>query len=91
MKLHKPEEVETFTVQVTEIRYPKLFAAMVDEQVLSGLSVAEARREVEGRKVELELYYSPGLALFGLESEALELGANVIDPFSGNPIEASDE
>lgn len=84
IKFHDPDIIESFMVQITEAKYPQAFERMVDNLVNSGLPLDEAKKAIEGIEVEMELYYSPNLGLFSIESEPIECGANIVDPYTGD-------
>jgi hypothetical protein len=84
MKLHTAEDVEQISFAITEKEFPKLFAGRLADLMNGGGMAEEDAREhlAEHNMVHLEVYFSPGLAVFGLEAEALEFGAKAVDPFT---------
>jgi hypothetical protein len=76
---------------LTKEKFPKAFAAKVDELIEEGVCATkeEAESVIADMEIELELYYEKGYGLFAVESEAVNSGT-VFSPYSGEEGEAAD-
>lgn len=93
-KLNNAQQYEKLcNVKLDKEKYPIAYGRRVDELV--SLGVAKTREEAEeivaGEEVELELYYSPNYGLFAVDSTAVEDGATIYDPYSGEVWSEFDE
>ena len=82
IKKYDADLIETINVRITEKSHPQVFAKKLEELILSGLSETDAKEFIETSEFELELYYSPNLGMFAIESEAVEFG-EIVDPYTG--------
>jgi hypothetical protein len=91
VKLHEPDEAEVIHFIIDPVKHPKLYTAKKDEMKESGMSEEEAVSLLATFVVELEVYNSPGMAIFAIEADAIDGGCNVVDPFTGWKCKASKE
>lgn len=79
-------------VYLTEEKFPKVYAAKFEELVKrSGMTEDEARSYLLQAPIELELYYSPDCGCFAVETDAIDGGATIYDPYTGTECEPFDE
>lgn len=92
MKKNSAENYESILIKLSEEKFPIAFNAKVEELVSTGAfdSEEEAKAYVRTTPIELELYYSPNLGLFGVESDAVEC-TEIYDPYTGEVMEECDE
>lgn len=91
-KLNNSNEYEHLcNVKLTKEKFPKAFAAKVDELIEEGVCTTkeEAEAIIADMEIELEIYYEKGYGLFAVESEAVNSGT-VFSPYSGEEGEAAD-
>ena len=86
IKKYNSDSIESIKIKINEEDHPQVFKAKVDELVSSGLGVAMAKTAVRDMEFDVELYYSPGLGMFGVEAEAVEC-ADLVDPYTGDLLE----
>ena len=93
IKLNNGDNYEHLcNVQLTEEKFPKGYAAKLDELVnRSGMDEKEVRDFLNAVPIELELYYSPDFGCFAVETEAVDNGARIFDPYTGEECEPADE
>lgn len=93
MKKNNAEEMESIMVQLTEEKTPIAFNRKVKELLDQGAfeSEEDAKAWVYQNPIELELYYSIDCGLFGVESDAIENGADIYDPYTAEMLEDFDE
>ena len=92
-KLNNSNEYEHLcNVKLTKEKFPKAFAAKVDELIEEEVCATkeEAESVIADMEIELEIYYEKGYGLFAVESEAVNSGT-VFSPYSGEEGEAADE
>lgn len=82
IKKYDTELIDSINVRITETSHPQVFKQKLVEMVKSGLSEADAKVWISQTEFELELYYSPDLGMFAVESEAVE-NADIFDPYTG--------
>lgn len=91
IKLNNEDSYERLcNVKLTKDKFPLAFEAKVNELTMSGLSREEAERAVPNMEIELEVYYSPNLGLFAVETDAVDNGATIYDPYTGEQCEPYD-
>lgn len=92
-RVNKPEDCETIEVTITENKYPILFKKKVQELVEDcGMTEEDARNEVEGMTIVLELMYSISSGLYAVESDAVESCASTLfNPYTGENLIDWDE
>jgi hypothetical protein len=93
IKLNNGDNYEHLcNVHLTEEKFPKVYAAKLDELVnRSGMTKDEAKAFLRSVPIELELYYSPDCGCFAVETEAVDNGAIIFDPYTGEECEPADE
>lgn len=82
IKKYDTEFIDTINVRISETSHPQVFEKKLAEMVKSGLSEADAKVWISQTEFELELYYSPDLGMFAVESEAVE-NCDIFDPYTG--------
>ena len=72
-------------------RFPKAFAAKVEELLEEGVCSTEEEAEsvVEDMEFELEIYYEKGTGLFAVESDAVESGT-IYSPYTAELCEEAE-
>ena len=91
-KLNNSNEYEHLcNVTLTKEKFPKAFAAKVDELIEEGVCTTkeEAEAVIADMEIELEIYYEKGYGLFAVDSEAVNSGT-IFSPYSGAEGEAAD-
>lgn len=79
-------------VRLTEEKFPRAYAAKLDELVnRSGMDEKKARDFLNAMPIELGLYYSPDFGCFAVETDAVDNGARIFDPYTGEECEPIDE
>ena len=78
-------------VHITEDKFPKVYTAKLAELVRNGMSEDDAKKYLHAVPIELELYYSPDNGCFAVETDAVDGGATIFDPYTGEECEPSDE
>lgn len=92
VKLNGENDLETLCkVKLSKDKYPKVYEAKVQELMNEGISREEAEQALTTMEFELELYYSPSNGMFAVESDAIECGATIYDPYTGEECEPYDE
>lgn len=83
VKLNNGDNYEhLLNVRLTENKFPIAYKAKLNELIENGLSEEEAREYLDNSTIELELYYSPNNGLFAVETDAIECGATIYDPYT---------
>ena len=91
-KLNNSNEYEHLcNVKLTKEKFPKAFAAKVEELIEEGVCASEEEAEavIADMEIELELYYEKGYGLFAVESEAVNSGT-IFSPYSCEEGKAAD-
>ena len=71
-------------VVLDPVQHPIAYKGKLSELMnLSGMSEEEAVYCLRNNPIEMELYYSPNLGLFAVESDAVSNGATIYDPYTG--------
>ena len=78
-------------VKLTKEKFPKVYEAKLNELVSNGLSKEDAEKYLLAQEFELELYYSPDYGMFAVETDAVDGGATIYDPYTGEECESYDE
>lgn len=78
-------------VRLDERKYPLAYAAKLKELVDGGMSEMEAREYISDCDFCLELYYSTGAGMFAVETDAIDNGAVIYDPYTGRECEEADD
>lgn len=88
VKINDANDYESINIVLSEHTYPIMFREKVKELVEEcGMTLEEARNEVEGMVIEVELYYEKGLGMFGIEAEAVEcFGDSLKSPYTGEDL-----
>lgn len=84
VKLNNSDEYESLgVIKLTKERFPKAFAAKVEELLEEKVcsTQEEAEAVVRDMEFELEIYYEKGTGLFAVESEAVESGT-IYSPYT---------
>lgn len=92
VKLNNSDEYEHLcNVTLTKEKFPKAFAAKVEELIEEGVckTKEEAESVVSNMEIELELYYEKGTGLFAVESDAVESGT-IYSPYTAELCEEPD-
>ena len=76
-------------IHLTPIDTPLAYAHRVEDLMIGGMTREAAEREAL-EPCELELYYEPGTALFGVDPGAAESGT-IYSPYTGELCENADE
>ena len=74
-------------VKLTKEKFPKVYEAKLNELVSVGMSKEDAENWLNDAVFELELYYSIGYGMFAVEAEAIDGGATIYDPYTGEECE----
>ena len=90
MKKNSADNYESINVLLSKKKTPIAFGKKVSELVESGLSEKEAEVYVSQTEIEMEFYYSDGLGLFMVESEAVEC-CTIVNPYTGEKLEDNDD
>lgn len=84
IKLNNAVQMEELcSVTITKDKFPIIYEAKVKELKDLGLSDDEIEKYMLTTSISLELYYSPTNGLFAVESDAIECGATIHDPYTG--------
>jgi len=86
MKKNNSDNYESIKFFLNKDKHPIAFAAKLKELVECGMSKEDAESAIPEMEFEMEIYYSDGLGLFMVESEAVE-SCTIIDPYTGNELE----
>lgn len=92
VKLNGCEDYEFLcNVVLDSEKFPKAYSLKMEELVSEcGMSEEEAREYIMSTPIELELYYSPSNGCFAVESDAVEGGCDIYDPYTGEACEGYD-
>lgn len=90
LKKNPAEEYESINIRLDKKKFPKAYAAKVQELVNSGLSTEDAETFIDTTAFEMEVYYSPERGLFLVEAEAVD-ATEIFDPYTGTAMEEADE
>lgn len=82
IKKYGADLIDTIKVRITATSHPQVFNEKLKELLNSGLTEIEAKDFINTSEFELELYYSPDLGMFAVESEAVE-SCELFDPYTG--------
>ena len=74
-------------VKLTKEKFPIAYNAKVEEFVANGMTQDEAEKYLAQSVFELELYYSKDNGCFAVEADAVENGATIYDPYTGEKCE----
>lgn len=89
VKLNNSDQYESVMIHLTPIDTPLAYARRVEDLMTGGMA-REAAEIKALEPYELELYYEPGIALFGVDPGAAESGT-IYSPFTGELREDADE
>lgn len=84
VRLNNSDEYESLgSFKLTKEKFPKAFAAKVEELIEEGVCKTEQEAEaiINDMEFELEVYYEKGCGLFAVESEAVESGT-IYSPYT---------
>ena len=84
VKLNNSDEYESIgAIKLSKEKFPKAFAAKVEELLEEGVCSTEEEAEtlVKDMEFELEIYYEKGTGLFAVESAAVESGT-IYSPYT---------
>lgn len=87
-KLNNSDQYESLMVHLTPQKTPIAYEQRVQDLMMGGMSRQEAGKNAL-KPYELELYYEPGVALFAVDSMAVESGT-IYSPYSGDLCEDAD-
>lgn len=87
-KLNNSGQYESLMVHLTPIATPIAYEHRVQDLMIGGMPRKEAEKEAL-KPYELELYYESGVALFAVDSMAVESGT-MYSPYSGELCEDAD-
>ena len=88
VKLNGHHEYEHLcNVVLSPDKFPIAYNAKLCELINCGLSEEDAKEYIATSKIELELYYSKDYGCFAVESDAVECGATIFDPYTGENFE----
>ena len=92
-KLNSSEKYEHLcNVVLTKEKFPIAYERRVKELVDLGVcNREEAEKIVEDEQIELELYYSVNYGVFAVDASAVEDGADIFDPYTGEKWGETDE
>ena len=72
-------------------KHPIAFKAKIEEMLINGLNEEEALKYIKTTPIELEIYYTPNIGLWAVESDAVD-NIDIHDPYTGELLEdESDE
>lgn len=95
LKLNNAENVEHLcNIRLTKENFPIAFSEKVNElyeDAQGSVSREECETLVENMTFELEIYYHKGYGLFAVESDAIEMGADIFSPYNGEEYEGDDD
>ena len=77
-------------VTLTAEKFPIAFSNKVRELTDCGMTEEDAVRYLRDTPIELELYYSYGYGLFAVETDAIDGGAAIFDPYTGTKCDGYD-
>lgn len=89
VKLNNSNQYESVMIHLTPIDTPLAYAHRVEDLMIGGMTREAAEREAL-EPCELELYYEPGTALFGVDPGAAESGT-IYSPYTGELCENAEE
>lgn len=92
VKLNNSDEYESIgVIKLSKEKFPKAFAAKVEELLEEGVCSTEEEAEalVKDMEFELEIYYEKGAGLFAVESSAVESGT-IYSPYTTELCEDAD-
>lgn len=89
VKLNNSDQYESVMIHLTPIDTPLAYARRVEDLMTGGMA-REAAEIKALEPYELELYYEPGIALFGVDPGAAESGT-IYSPYTGELCENADE
>ena len=92
VKLNNAKDYEHLcNVRLSKEKFPKAYAAKLEELVRYGMTEQEATQWLDESFIELELYYSPDYGCFAVETDAVDNGATIYDPYTGEECEMCEE
>ncbi len=93
MKKNSADNYECITVYLSEDKTPIAFDTKLKELMEQKAfdDEDEAKKWIRNTPFEMEIYYSFGYGLFMVESEAVDGGANIYDPYTTEILEENDE
>ncbi len=86
MRRNNVENYEPLMVYLDPVLNKLSYKQKLSELLGSGMSEQEAK-DVIACGIELELYYSPNLGLFAVESEIIDCSVSVWNPYTGKEME----
>lgn len=92
VKLNNSDEYESLgTIKLTKEKFPKAFAAKVEELLEEKVcsTQEEAEAVIHDMDFELEIYYEKGSGLFAVECEAVESGT-IYSPYTAELCEEAE-
>lgn len=88
IKLNNAETYEHLcNVKLTKEKFPKVYEVKLNELIKNGLPKEEAEEYLMENEFELELYYSVNYGMFAVETDAIDGGATIYDPYTGEECE----
>lgn len=92
VKLNGCNNYESIIVRLSEKETPIAFAHKLNELMSQKCfdNIDEARAWIESTPFEMDVYYEVGKGLFCVESEAVENGADIFSPYTGELCDSSE-
>lgn len=91
-KLNNADNYESIgTIKLTKEQFPVAYNNKLQELIEMGLSEEEAASTIDSYVFELEIYYDKGYGLFAVETDAVDAGADIHSPYTGDLGESADE
>lgn len=88
VKLNNSDQYESVMIHLSPAETPLAYEGRVKDMMIGGMSREEAEKAAL-EPYEMELYYEPGTALFGVDPKAVESGT-VYSPYTGKLCEDKD-
>lgn len=89
VKLNNSDDYESIKVMLTPTETPKVYELRVQDLMTGGMSREDAEEKAK-EPYEMELYYEPGVALFAVDSEAVDSGT-IYSPYTAELCGTADE
>ena len=91
LKLNNSEEYESIgTFKLSKEKTPKAYNNKLNELRKNGMTKEEAETYLLESSIELEVYYHEDYGLFAVESDAVDGGADIYSPYTGEQYEDID-
>jgi RecB family endonuclease NucS len=90
MKKYNTDNIDTIEVYINENEHPQVYQAKLTELIDSGFTEKQAKKFIFETPFVMEVYYTPSVGMFAVESEAVEC-IDIFNPYTGEVLEENED